>query len=377
MKKIQQLLLLASVVTSTAVFAADYGQTPGSYTDYIFDQSVSGFDSVDFAITPDADPGHAANVYWSSQFGFVGSSAAAYTGMQSNGGPKRTFLFSAWGATESRVGSEGSYCQSFEESGSGRTCRITLDWKQGHTYQFHVGYDQHDNWLTVKINDLTDNTSFTLGSIKTEASQISPQNMANWTEYFEWNDERTVCSGQPYSKATFTLPVGYSNGAGYTAFTNSHSSNTCQAYTKITSTDTGTVHENGVGNSLRGAIKNGDVCIGNSVTDLLDGFSATTNACNSSKNQGWVRPKIDSSLEAAYNHCLAADSSSNKVKISSCEHTNPNFQWDIKGTEIRKAQTSLCLTNNGSGQALTLTSCDGSEIQKWDTSELGLADKKA
>ncbi|EMH4163136.1 hypothetical protein RJ498_002401 [Pluralibacter gergoviae] len=123
MKKIQQVLLLASMVTSTAVLAADYGQTPGSYTNYIFDESLSSLDSVDYAIAPDVDPGHAANVYWFLQFSLVGTSNAAYTGMQSNGGPERTFLFSAWGTTESRAGSKGSYCQSFEESGSGRTCR--------------------------------------------------------------------------------------------------------------------------------------------------------------------------------------------------------------------------------------------------------------
>ncbi|WP_266160542.1 hypothetical protein, partial [Dyella silvatica] len=69
------------------------GDTPGSYTNYKFDSSVSSLNSVDFGITVKTDPGYQANVYWSNQFSLVGTSSGGYTGMQSNGGSKRMFLF--------------------------------------------------------------------------------------------------------------------------------------------------------------------------------------------------------------------------------------------------------------------------------------------
>ncbi|MEK8143227.1 hypothetical protein NKH18_16870 [Streptomyces sp. M10(2022)] len=66
------------------------------------------------------------NVFWSHQFGFTQGSGA-YTGMQSNGGQQRTFLFSLWDATEARAGSEGSYCLDFggEEWARAAGCATT------------------------------------------------------------------------------------------------------------------------------------------------------------------------------------------------------------------------------------------------------------
>src|SRR5579859_1483038 len=49
------------------------GDTPGTYTWYQFDPSLTGLTSVDYGITVKVDPGYRANVYWSNQFGLVGT----------------------------------------------------------------------------------------------------------------------------------------------------------------------------------------------------------------------------------------------------------------------------------------------------------------
>lgn len=112
------LLLLVLSVSARA------GDTPGTYTNYTFDPAVTALDSVDFGIKVISDPGYRANVFWSNQFSLVGTSSGGYTGMQSNGGSDRMFLFSVWDATEAKAGTPGSACVDFGGEGIGKSCRM-------------------------------------------------------------------------------------------------------------------------------------------------------------------------------------------------------------------------------------------------------------
>ena len=109
-------------------------ETPNTYTNYAWPAGTV-LTSVDFTTTVTDDPGHSANVFWSNQFDFEGG-GTAYTGMQTNGGKPRNFLFSVWKATEARPGSPGSHCEDFQENGAGKTCGIHFDWQQGHAMRF-------------------------------------------------------------------------------------------------------------------------------------------------------------------------------------------------------------------------------------------------
>ncbi|MDC9596268.1 RICIN domain-containing protein [Xenorhabdus anantnagensis] len=344
------------------------GQAPGTYTHYKFGNNVPEFDSFDFSITVNKDPGYTASIFWAGQFGLIGISpspsvlSGGYTGLQSNGESKRTFIFSIWKATAAKVGSKGSICSKFYEGGDGYSCRMHLDWKVGHPYLFHVSYDG-DSWLSVKVTDLADKTSFILGSIKTPATKISPLSIINWSEYYEGSDPRATCLGQPYSKATFSLPVGYSAGNKSIAeITSVNTGGDCKDFSKITTINSGSIHENGIGNSLRGVIKNNKLCL-NISGNIGEGVNINTSYCSRNFKQSWVYSKSHY-IETLRNYCLADDGG---IKLKTCIHDTPGLKWEIKNNEIRKENTSLCLTNNGFGSNVTLSPCNGSPSQKWDT----------
>ena len=348
------LLLLLSL----SPLAHALGKTPGTYTNYRFPAAASaGMDAVDFTIKVDRDPGYSANVYWANQFDLVGTSGA-YTGMQSNGGGKRTFLFSAWDTTDAKAGSAGSYCTTFSGEGTGRSCRIHVDWTQGHSYRFHVAYEA-GGWLGVTVTDQTSGASFKLGSIKTAASKISPHNMVNWAEYFEWNSNRATCLGQPYSLAAFAAPVGSAGGKTMTADISGGSvSDACPAFANVTLHSQSSEQENGIGNSTRGPIANGSQCLDAS-GGASEGAAAIAYGCHGGGNQAWVHAK-DGSLQLKDNYCLEEHGSG--VDIRSCSGTSA---WTRSGSAIRSAKSGLCLSANRSGQPVSLLQCGGTANQSW------------
>ncbi|WP_081862639.1 RICIN domain-containing protein [Chromobacterium haemolyticum] len=340
--------------------ACALGKTPGTYTNYEFPAAVSvGMDAVDFTITVDRDPGYAANVYWANQFELIGSPDGAYTGMQSNGGSKRTFLFSAWNTTEAKAGSPGSQCVTFSGEGTGRSCRIHVDWVQGHSYRFHVAYEA-GNWLGVTVTDMTNGVSFKLGSIKTVSSKIAPHNMVNWTEYFEWNSDRSTCMGQPYSKVTFGVPSGTNGGKLVMARISGTSvSDSCSAFSKVTTYSQRSVQENGVGNSTRGGVVANGKCLDSS-GGVEEGASVITYACHSGNNQAWVFAK-DSTLQLQDNYCL--EEHLGAVGIGSCSGVS---KWKRSGSVIQSIKSGLCLSASRVGQSVSLLKCDGSAYQNWN-----------
>ncbi|MGO1001870.1 ricin-type beta-trefoil lectin domain protein [Lysobacter sp. CA196] len=331
------------------------GNTPGSYVNYQFDPSVTGLDSVDFGITVETDPGARANVYWSNQFNLVGASGAAYTGMQRVGGQGGLFLFSVWNGTEAKVGSSGSYCITFQEDGTGKSCRMKFDWKPGHTYQFHVAHEG-DRWFGVTVNDLTAATSFKLGSIRTASTQVSASGMVNWVEYFEWGSGDSNCFNQPYTKSEFLLPVG-NGGARVASVSSTKVSPICSS--RVDKIAAGSVHINGIGNSLRGVIKQTrDLCL--DAHTYKNGDPATGYYCHGLDNQAWVHG-ADKTIRTQSNLCLDAygygTTPGTKVNVYQC-HAGANQQWVQVHGELRGVQSGLCLTATVAGEQLTLQKCD-------------------
>lgn len=331
------------------------GKTPGTYTHYRFAPQAQHFDAVDFAITVNQDPGYTANTYWAHQFNLVGTSSGAYTGMQSNGGSPRTFLFSAWDTVDARPGSEGSYCVSFSGEGEGRSCRMHKDWEAGHSYRFHVAYEE-DDWLKVTVTDTTTNASFVLGSIKTAARAISPAGMVNWAEYFEWNSDRATCLGQPYSKATFDLPVGMSGNAAATAtISGTSTSATCPGFSKVNVISKGSQQENGIGNSRRRALLDDKGLCMDAATGLNQGVPIIAYQCTGRPNQAWVSTR-DGTLALRDNLCLEA-SRGGYATVQQCTDNRATQQWQLRSNHLYSPTQRICLASLGSGQPLQATSC--------------------
>lgn len=364
------LIYLSFFVSLPAALAS--GHTPGSYTNYTFPGAPAGFSSVDYSILINKNPGYSANTFWSNQFSLIGTSGG-YTGMQSDGGSARTFLFSVWNASEAKIGTEGSYCLKFGGEGKGYSCRMHYPWMEGGVYQFNLAHTGN-GWfkVTVTATEPDDGSnkvhSFVLGSIKTTATEISSSDMVNWTEYFEWNDSRATCLGQPYSSATFSFPEGISAGNRFRAETASVStSEDCRAFSSVTPSFnlTGTLHQNGTGNSLRTAINsNNNQCIAPVTLSENAEIVMAGGTCETS-SQNWVYSKAGT-LEAPSNYCLAS-TSNGEVKLRTCQHGQPEFQWVVMNPgEIRNISTSQCLTDNGLNNKVTLNNCDGSDAQQFN-----------
>jgi hypothetical protein len=334
--------------------------TPGSYTHYAFDPGVTGFDAVDFGITVQTDPGYRANVFWSHQFDLVGGQGG-YTGMQSNGGDKRTFLFSLWDATEAKAGSAGSYCVSFGGEGVGRSCRLKHDWQAGHTYRFHLAFEG-DRWLGVTVTDATTGQSFKLGSIRAKADSIAPKGMVDWTEYFEWNSPLADCNTQPYSSARFDLPRG-DGGRTVAHVTKMEASKSCTSYTDIAGASGGSVQRNGIGNSLRGSVVDGmHRCLAAANDGKL--ASAVVEPCAGQEMQAWVYA-VDQSLRLENNHCLSVPPGpGGKVVVAVCSG-GPLQQWVERGGQLQNRANGFCLTASATQAPLMTQACKGGSAQSW------------
>jgi len=357
--------LLVVGLLGTLPTVASALDTPGSYTNYAFAPTVTGLDVVDFAITVNTDPGHQANLYWSNQFDLVGAKGSGgYTGIQSNGGDPRMFLFSVWNATESKPGTKGSYCLRFGGEGVGQSCRMAHEWTQGHTYRFHAAFES-DRWLGVTVTDLTSHESFKLGSIRTAANQISPKGMVNWTEYFEWNAPDASCYDQPYTSADFALPSG-NNGRAIAKVASTKVSKSCAPYSVVSKSADGTVQRNAIGNSVRGAITGvDDQCM--AATNNAAPASAIGAHCKDGRNQAWVFA-VDKTLRLQNNRCLAVGAqkavSGTPVGIETC-NAGPSQQWVHTGAQLRNVSSGLCLTASKSSETLTADACQNTPNQSW------------
>ncbi|WP_254878722.1 ricin-type beta-trefoil lectin domain protein [Streptomyces sp. NA04227] len=358
---------MATVLTGAGGAAAS--DTPGTYTNYGFPAGTGGLNSVTFRTTVTKDAGPASNIFWSHQFGFTAGSGA-YTGMQSNGpGQTRTFLFSLWDATEAKPGTSGSYCVDFGGEGVGKSCRLKTDWKEGHTFRTRVAHEG-DRWFGVTVTNETTGASFKLGSIRAGSTQISPNGMVDWAEYFEWNNPKASCNDQPYSQAKFGLPVG-NDGAVTAQVSGTSTSSTCSSYSRVEQVSGGTVQTNALGNSLRGPITG----LGGKVVDgsrNVSGDPAILYGPTGGANQAWVLGKDGAAHLMGQGLCLdvqgGGTANGTPVIVYTCGG-GANQQWRYENGALRNPASNRCLDVPGgdtaNGTRLVIWDCTGGANQKW------------
>lgn len=360
--------LAFGMMLSTAGTAAA-SETPGSYTDYAFPAGTGGLDDVTFRTTVTKDAGHASRIFWSHQFNFA-HGGSAYTGMQSNGpGETRTFLFSVWDATEAKAGTDGSYCVDFSGEGEGKSCRLKTDWKEGQTFRTRVAHEG-DRWFGVTVTNESTGASFKLGSIRAGSAQISASGMVDWTEYFEWNNPNASCDDQPYSQAQFGLPVG-NNGTVTASASRTSTSKTCSEYTRVEQVSGGTLHTNGIGNSLRGPVTglDGKAVDGyrNRAGDPVILYSPTGGA-----NQAWVIGRDGALHLMDQGLCLdLSDGETANGTPATLWYCNgaASQQWKYDGETLRNVASDRCLDvpgwNTTDGTQLIIWDCNGGANQTW------------
>ncbi|MFD0884412.1 ricin-type beta-trefoil lectin domain protein [Streptosporangium algeriense] len=352
------ILIAAGIAAFAPSAAAGPESIPSPAVNYEF-PTGSTLSSVDWAIRVEADPGSLSYVFWINQFHF-GDGAFAYTGLQTNGGGERTFLFSVWDATEAKPGSPGSYCLPFKESRSGQSCRMKYDWKAGQTYRFHLAAED-DQWFGMTVTNPGDHTSFKLGSIRAGDSGISPAQMTNWVEYYEWNLHRATCHEQPYTRAWFATPVSGTLTADVTG-TDTHPD--CGA--SATPSGGGYVLVGAEGNSARGRITQDHICL--QAAKLSNNQKVLGAACTDDQNQWWVRAK-DATVRVYLNYCLTATGTAESSPVVIAECTGADAQkWTVESAGLKNTASGRCLTLPGGGHTdpqLVVSTCTGGADQRW------------
>lgn|GEM_PF-515130 len=356
-------LALCSALSTSAIAAT--GTTPGNYIWYKFPSSVTAITDITYNITVNQDPGPLANVFWSNQFDLAANTTnptklTGYMGMQVNGGNKRTFLISIWGATASKAGDPGTTCQTGTEGTPFVNCHLISSvgqpfyWQQGHAYQFHI-VNEGNQWFGATVTDVTTNTSIKLGSIQTGRDAIDPKgNTVSWTEFFEWNSSLSTCNDQPYVNATFGVPVVYNNGTLLSASISSkNNGNSCAYDTSSIAAPAGPVIvTNATHNSLRGPIINAQgQCLIN--TNGMPSLGA----CNAfDGKQGWV---MGANGAVQNNHLCLSNTSG--LPVNSCTG-NTSQLWTYQNGQLKQQGTNFCLTNTAS--VLSTQTCS-----TWATSQ--------
>eukprot|EP01133_Synstelium_polycarpum_P021663 gene21663-26024_t len=342
---IATLSLLAVLLLANTTYADDQGKTPGSYVYYNI-PGTAPLTSVDFFVTIETDPGYNARVFWSNQFQLAGGQVG-YTGVQSNGGDKRTFLFSLWGATATQVGSPGSICEAFNGEGTGLHCWYYFDWVAGETYKFTLAYEG-SNTFGVTVKNLNTTMTFKIGSITTDptATSISRDNMMSWVEYFEWNWSWASCLNQPVSQVFFGKPVA-NQGAIAGSMSSTEISENCA------NTVTAVIKSNGFEsslatyNSVRGQLSSGGNCYIFSPYTM----SLTASPCDATTAL-WVYSSANS-IEFR-GGCVDADSQGNVDYVVTCTQSDSQiWTYYTDSTVVNKAN-GQCLTG---GSQLTTTPC--------------------
>ncbi|MFE5044866.1 ricin-type beta-trefoil lectin domain protein [Streptomyces sp. NPDC056637] len=342
------------------------GQTPGTYTNYGFPSGTTALTEATWGTTVEADPGR-GNVYWAHQFDFT-NSVGGYVGQQRWRTGTGMFLFSLWGSTAAKAGSAGTYCQTFDESGTGYTCRYNEAFTAGHHYTYRVSPDTTDGWYKVTISDVTAGTSFVLGSLQVgSGARISTGGMVDWVEYFDWNSNSATCEDEPYSRARFDLPEGTSTGgSAVTASVSSTStSSTCTQYAGVTQVSGGSVHDDATGNSASGDITGSSgKCVDVTGGGSADGTPLELWTCGGGDNQNWVLSH-DGTVRALYK-CMTVSGSS--VQLSTCDGSAAQ-QWQRSGGTL--VNQGKCLDAQGGagadGTKLISYTCSGGANQRWNT----------
>ena len=343
-----------AAVPATDIPSGDYGQTPGTYGYYTFDQPA--VDNLTWQQRITASPGE-ANVFWSNQFTFD-NDWTGYTGFQLHRDGIGMFLVSVWNSTDARVGSAGTYCLTFSEDGTGRSCRLDRSPIPGHSYRWDVSSDD-PGWYTFKVVDTTADSSFTLGTIKVgQGVRLDTSRFVTWTEYFDWNNSKATCLDEPYSRHTMSTPTTRVGGDEVAAtWTRSRVSDSCASQSAVKLSADGIVQRNGIGNSAAGTITNpGGLCLaGGKAGDPL-----TLAGCDHSMVQQWNRG-ADGSLRADW-RCLTplGDSAPYSTSLQKCSAVQgQGFRAAADGTIINPAtKTCLRAKANRVGAKVVLATCE-------------------
>lgn len=199
----------------------------GTYTDWYFPDSASGYDNFALDVTVNADPSP-QSFFYSTEFWFANGDGSAsttgYFGIQTQGaspGPTgKIAIFSIWDA----LAAQGpDFAAPFGGEGIGYSVRISYPWIADRTYHMRIGKlsaDPDGQWWGAWVKDTVTNIESYIGKIKVPLQSVKLYAIpVSWTEYYGANP--SSCDGYNFSEVTFSN-VAANDGALATNGHNNH-----------------------------------------------------------------------------------------------------------------------------------------------------------
>jgi hypothetical protein len=173
-----------------------------------------GFDGVRVAISPREVHGDKNFVYWAYDGVFM-NNLTYYAGLQPKGEFGKTALFSVFG---SGTHPKAPHCKAGADMGSGTSCHIPYEWKQGGAYELTIQQiakdDQGSTWEGAIVDLATrERTVIGVVSVGKERGLLKPW-AVTFIEYFRHVNS---CAEQPFSEVLFYRPVAYRGGKEFPA----------------------------------------------------------------------------------------------------------------------------------------------------------------
>jgi hypothetical protein len=210
------LTVTPSATPSPTPTATPWGDRPGDYTNYRFNNDAGPFFNLDIYSTWESAPS-TGYIYPAFQF-FFQANQGGYMGMQLVGTQKKA-LFSIWDMTEGSGTAQpiSSWCDRFGGEGTGARCLIDYDWVPGREYRLRVwavDSDQNgESWVGAIQDTVTD--------IETQIGVIYLYNSGGYTGYgwlrtdtytfLEYFGGPPGCDNQPYSRVLWRGPFANAN----------------------------------------------------------------------------------------------------------------------------------------------------------------------
>ena len=180
----------------------------GTYTEWNWPNSATGFNSFEWQVTVLADP-TPAGYFWAHQFGFINGDGG-YLGLQSQGNRRadgsigKLAIFSLWNTTLS----QGAACGNFSGEGVGQSCSIAYNWIKNRTYKLRVNKDFSQStgtWWSAWVQDTVTRQDSFIGRIRVPAAWRGLSTFSGmWTENFV--PAFTNCESLVYSSVRFDYP---------------------------------------------------------------------------------------------------------------------------------------------------------------------------
>ena len=216
---------------------------PGGMAAVFYSWDAQGFDDMDFFITIAEEPGTDTLFFWAHCFGFQ-TGSGGYTGIQTRGYTTHPvghlFLFSIWDA-EDGIPGDGATCLTFGGEGEGWSCRLPLEWVEGHKYRLHIASEGH-LWWGACVKDLMTDEEHYIGRIKVPDGWGKLKgDSSNFTEYFS---QVPACADLDWTIAIFDHPVASSGSSSLPSTPyGPHTFGPCAEYARVECDDSSCIHE--------------------------------------------------------------------------------------------------------------------------------------